>query len=104
MKNIYKTISQRFILSVLLLVSCVFLIGLSLRAEEPVPTAEQAVGSQGRSCPLSRKHRPGCRRTRRRPRRKCQRLKHQYSWPLPILPWRSTAVTAVATAAAGPVP
>ena len=43
MKNIYKTISQRFILSVLLLVSCVFLIGLSLREEEkPVPTAERA--------------------------------------------------------------
>ena len=51
MKNIYKTISQRFILSVLLLVSCVFLIGLSLRAEEPVPTAEQAVGEPEQELP-----------------------------------------------------
>lgn len=53
MKNIYKTISQRFILSVLLLVSCVFLIGLSLRAEkeEPVPTAEQAVGETEQELP-----------------------------------------------------
>ncbi len=53
MKNIYKTISQRFILSVLLLVSCVFLIGLSLRAEkeEPVPTVEQAVGETEQELP-----------------------------------------------------
>ncbi|QCT70716.1 YcbK family protein [Eubacterium maltosivorans] len=52
MKNIYKTISQRLILSVLLLVSCVFLIGLSLRAEEePVPTAEQAVGEPEQELP-----------------------------------------------------
>lgn len=52
MKNIYKTISQRFILSVLLLVSCVFLIGLSLREEEePVPTAEQAVGEPEQELP-----------------------------------------------------
>lgn len=53
MKNIYKTISQRFILSVLLLVSCVFLIGLSLRAaeEEPVSTVEQAVGETEQELP-----------------------------------------------------
>lgn len=52
MKNIYKTISQRLILSVLLLVSCVFLIGLSLRGEEePVPTAEQAVGEPEQELP-----------------------------------------------------
>ncbi|NZA40450.1 peptidase M15, partial [Eubacterium callanderi] len=34
MKNIYKTISRRLILSIMLLVSCVFFIGMSFGPEE----------------------------------------------------------------------
>ena len=44
MKNFYKTISRRLILSILILISCVFLTGLSIAPEEvPVPQAEPSV-------------------------------------------------------------
>ena len=46
MKNIYKTISRRLILSIMLLVSCVFFIGMSFGPEEaadkaPPPTVSE---------------------------------------------------------------
>ena len=46
MKNIYKTISQRLILSIMLLVSCAFFIGMSFGPEEaadkaPPPTVSE---------------------------------------------------------------
>ena len=46
MKNFYKTISRRLILSILILISCVFLTGLSIAPEEvPVPQAEPSVSA-----------------------------------------------------------
>ncbi|WP_302822148.1 YcbK family protein [Eubacterium callanderi] len=46
MKNFYKTISRRLILSILILISCVFLTGLSIAPEEvPVSQAEPSVSA-----------------------------------------------------------
>ena len=46
MKNFYKTISRRLILSILILISCVFLTSLSIAPEEvPVPQAEPSVSA-----------------------------------------------------------
>ena len=46
MKNFYKTISRRLILSIMLLISCVFFIGMSFEPEEAADKAPQPVESE----------------------------------------------------------